>query len=160
MKSILSILILISLINYIKNIKFVNNNKNNYLNNYGVYRILSLSNNNYFKYNNKEIILSLSQQQFLIIRNKFNTYYIISRRDKKLLGINDKNKMIFYDNHLGINYLKISWKIIKIYENEFIIQNIYNKKYIEENLNFLQCINIPIFFLHDNLYNIFFFNVI
>ena len=149
MKFVLSILIIISLINYIKNIRFLINNENNYLNNNGVYRILSLSNNNYFKSNNKEIILSLSQQQFLIIRNKFNTYFIMSRRDKKLLGINDKNKIIFYDNHLGNDYSKITWKIIKIYENEFIIQNIYNKKYIEENFNFLQCINIPIFSLHD-----------
>ena len=66
------------------------------------------------------------------------------------MGIDDRNRITFYDKNLSIDYIKISWKLIKIYENKFLIKNIYNKKYIEENNNLLQCINIPNFSLKNN----------
>ena len=41
--------------------------------------------------------------------------------------------------------MKISWKIIKVSDKKFIIKNLHNNKFIEENNNFLQCVNIPDF---------------
>ena len=50
-----------------------------------------------------------------------------------------------YNNISGINYLKVSWKLIQIYENNYILKNIYNNKYIEENNDILRCENEPDF---------------
>ena len=150
MEILILILRLLSLIIFINNLKVGINNEKNYFNFNGIYRILSLSNNLFFKHNNNNIILSLNQQQFHIVNNIFNDYFIITRREKKLMGIDDRNRITFYDKNLSIDYIKISWKLIKIYENKFLIKNIYNKKYIEENNNLLQCINIPNFSLKNN----------
>ena len=102
---------------------------------------------NIFKCNNKKIILSTDQQQFQIIKNPFNSFYIRTRGKKEIFGINQKNAIIFYNNKIKIDSLKISWNIIKIYDNKYIIQNKYNKKYLEENNGDIQCVNIPNFSL-------------
>ena len=89
------------------------------------------------------------QLQFRLINNKFNNYYIIIRKNKKFLGINGKNRIIFYKNNEAIDHLKISWKLIKVYENKFMIKNCYNNKFIEAKNTILKCINNPIYTLNN-----------
>ena len=93
------------------------------------------------------------QLQFRLINNKFNNYYIIIRKNKKFLGINGKNRIIFYKNNEAIDHLKISWKLIKVYENKFMIKNCYNNKFIEAKNTILKCINNPIYTLNNNKIN-------
>ena len=117
------LLLLIPLINSFNNLNISINNKNNYFKYNYIYRILSLSSKEYFNFKNKKLILSLLQRQFRIINNKNNNYYIVTRNGKKFLGIDNKNKIIFYNNILDRNFLKLSWKIFKVHENKFIIKN-------------------------------------
>ncbi len=146
------LLLLIPLINSFNNLNISINNKNNYFKYNYIYRILSLSSKEYFNFKNKKLILSLLQRQFRIINNKNNNYYIVTRNGKKFLGIDNKNKIIFYNNILDRNFLKLSWKIFKVHENKFIIKNTYNNKFIEENNKILQCINIPNFSSNNKTY--------
>lgn len=146
MKFILLIFVLI--INSFADLSVIYDGENDYFNPNCVYRILSLSSNKYFNCKNKKPILSFPQLQFQII-NKYNNYYIQTKRSKSYLGINDNNIIIFYNNIIDINYLKISWKLIKVSDKKFIIKNLYNNKFIEDNNNFLQCVHIPDFSLNN-----------
>ena len=135
---------LISIINSFIDLNNSINNESDYINNKCVYLIHSFSKDQYLYRKNKIPTISSLQQQFRFI-NIFNNYYITTRRDKNFLGIDDNNRILFYKNVSGINHLKVSWKLIKVYEKKYILKNIYNNKYIEENNNFFQCINIPDF---------------
>ena len=138
------LLIFVLIINDFVYLNISYDNENNCFNPNGIYRIFSLSSNRYFNCKNKKPLLSFQQLQFQII-NKYNNYYIRTKRSKSFLGINDNNIIIFYNNITDINYLKISWKLIKVSDKKYIIKNLHNNKFIEENNNFLQCVNIPDF---------------
>ena len=128
MKIYLLISTFILLINFEKNIFILCNNFNN-----GIYSISSHLSDKYFSFPIKGnlLILSNSQNNFRLINFKDNIYYIESRFLKEKIGINNKNKIQFYENFQEINNNKLLWKIIKFSENQYLIQNLFNKKYIQ-----------------------------
>ena len=81
----------------------------------GVYRIDSYLINKHFFINKNTLIISDKFSFFNIIKVTFNSYYIESRKYKKLLSAGDNNyNLIFIDKKKNININKIMWKIIKI----------------------------------------------
>ena len=118
----------------------LNKNINNDLN--GIYIINSISNNLYLSIQKNILVISNKKSHFRLNLIKYNIYYLEHRGTKKRIGVDNKNNLKIYktnNNKLGS---KIFWKIIRINNMEFIIQNQFNNKFIEVNNNFLQCINI------------------
>ena len=99
-----------------------------------VYRIDSLDNNYSLKMekNNLNFVKSKEgkEELFRIVSIKDNIHYIIFRPSNKYLGINDKGEILLY-NKDNINDLteKIKWNFISINQDEFILQNLHNKKF-------------------------------
>ena len=84
----------IALIIFIALIKILKNelvSKTFYFSIDGVYRISSLSNNQFISLKNKNLILSILQRQFRFIHIRSNIYYITLRNLNKIIGINNKN---------------------------------------------------------------------
>ena len=132
--------IFIILINYVIN---NHDNKNNikYLKNNEVYRIRSLSNNLNFLVENNKLLLSDKQSPFLFIRKQSNIYYIETRRLRKRLGVDNYNNLILYNRKENNKKDELIWNIIKVKNNQYMIQNIYSGNFIEVNNSFLQCFN-------------------
>ena len=135
---------------YINNYDNFNNIDDNF-----VYFMKSYSNNNYIKNKNNDIILSEKfPSYFRFIKSKFDTYFIyLPFYKNKYLGVNKKDKIIIYNNQSNINIKKITWKIIKIKNNNYILQNIFNKKYLEENKNSIKFSNIKVMNLNNSYPN-------
>ena len=116
------------------------------INNNSVYFIKSYSNNYYIKSKSNDIILGEKfPSYFGFIKLKFDTFFIyLPFYKNKYLGVSKKDKIIIYNNQSNINIKKISWKIIKIKNNKYILQNIFNKKFLEENQNSIKFSNIKI----------------
>jgi hypothetical protein len=119
----------------------------------GVYLISSCSNKLYFSIKNNILGLSYLQTNFRIISNNSNSYRLITRGRSKIIGINNKNDIYLYNtNTTIINETQILWNLIKVKGNHYLIQNKFNRKYLEEyknNLNFTSNIDIYL----DNSYN-------
>ena len=118
----------------------LNKNTNNNLN--GIYIINSISNNLYLSIQKNILVISNKKSHFRLKLIKSNIYYLEHRGTKKRIGVDNKNNLKIYktnNNKLGS---KIFWKIIRINNMEFLIQNQFNNKFIEVNNNFLQCLNI------------------
>ena len=145
MKGIFLIIILMNIFLLIKN----NGNKHNYY--YyklkGVYRIESFINNYYFKIKKDSLRLLESFSYFRIILNESNGYYIESVYTNKLLGIDDYDNIIFYNNKEKSNLQKMIWNIFNV-DNIFLIQNKFSLKYIEVRNYALVCNNKG-----DNFFN-------
>ena len=125
-----------------------NNNNNNQknLDFKGLYRIDSLSNNyTLILENNNLQFLSAkgkSGQTFRINKNSDNTFYIENTKNQKKLGVNENGHIINVLNQNDQAILdSMKWNVIKLEENQYIIQNNNNKKYMENNNNFIQCVN-------------------
>ena len=130
------IIILSSLLFYQnKFTSFIQNSQN-----YTFYVIFSYSSNFFFTIKNKNILLSNQQTNFRLIFIKFNKFFIESRAHKRL-GISSNNNIIIYEKKENPSLGYILWNIIKINNNKFLIQNEFNKKYLEVNNNILQCKN-------------------
>jgi len=112
----------------ILNKKNVINKENLILN--GIYRIFSKSNNFYFTIKNDKLILSDKQSNFRFIPIINNTYYIEYKTTNKRLGITENDKFKLYNKKKGLNNTRLFWNIIKIFKNEYLIRNNFNKKYI------------------------------
>lgn len=159
----IQLLILIIIINSSLNNEIkLTENENNFMYN-NIYTINSYLNNYYFSYDsNYNLVASNRQTNFRLIHIISNSYYIQLRGNKKL-GIDKNNKIIFYNyNNNIINDDIIKWNIIKIDMDKFLIQNYFNKKYIEEfNGNFI-CLNDLYSYKNEkniNIQNKFFFNI-
>jgi len=120
----------------------------NHFNKNGVYFIKSLFNNYYFSDKKNKFILSNRLTQIKIIENKPYTYLILFINYNRNLGIDDKNRIILYNQNNIINIKKIVWELIKIDENIYLIKNIFNQKYIMIDKNTIKFINI------DDIYSI------
>ena len=96
----------------------------------GIYRIFSKSNNFYFTIKNDKLILSDKQSNFRFVPNINNTYYIEYKTTNKRLGITENDKFKLYNKKKEINNTRMIWNIIKIFNNEYLIRNNFNKKYI------------------------------
>ena len=107
----------------------------------GIYIINNLENNYYFSFKNNNIFLSIKQTNFRIVPKKNNIYYIESKGKKKKICSDIKGKIFFFNKH-NINFLKCEWIISKKNEeNEYLIQNNFNKKYLEGHNFRLYCKN-------------------
>ena len=115
----------------------------------GIYRIDSLFNG--FSLTIQKDNLFFSQtlngkgENFYITSSFENSYFIISRQENKILGIDDENKLHMYKKDDNINIEKTYWKLINYNNipNVYLIQNVFNKKFLEikpEN-NKLRCKN-------------------
>ena len=108
--------------------------KENKLN--AVYRIDSKDNNYSLKMekNNLQFVNSKEgkEELFRITPIKDNTYFIIYRPSSKYLGINNKEEIELYnkDDNNDITE-KIKWNFINVNNDVYILQNCYNKKYME-----------------------------
>ena len=60
-----------------------------------------------------------------------NLYYIISKPFNRQIGINEKGELKLYNKKELKEKEKVIWNFIKINENEFLIQNYFNKKFLE-----------------------------
>jgi len=105
----------------------------------GIYLIKNLENNYYLTVDKNNLILSNKQTNFRLIFIKSNTFIIETKHNKKKIGIDDKDKIVIY-NYIGnIKKTKIFWNITQNLRKEFLIQNLYNHKYIEINYSSFQC---------------------
>ena len=105
----------------------------------GIYIIKNVFYNYYFTIKTNKLLLSNIQTNFLLIFKKENLYYIQKNNKKQFLGIDNNNKIVTYNN-INKNNNKIIWKIIKIRNNDYLIQNYFNHKFIEINILQLKCI--------------------
>ena len=141
MKLYILILILILFINVQKTIqKFLYNE---------VYRIKSLENNLYFSLINNMIVLSNRQINFIFIGANKNYYYIKIYRKNEIVGINENNEIIVYKKYGNTQNLKVVWNILEYNKNEYLLQNLFNKKFIEVNNDKLQFSDINSFYINE-----------
>ena len=71
----------------------------------------------------------------MLIPNKLNSYYFISRGRSKIIGVDNKNKIFLFDKNKKFNDSQTLWNLIKIKRNRYLIQSNYNRKYLEEYKN-------------------------
>ena len=141
MITFLLIFLFILIINCYNKYNFYNNNKNSIYKFNGIYTINSLLNNHYIAFKNNIIILTNKQINFRLVPIALYSYYIESRGKKKKLGITDNGKIIFYDKS-NYNKNKVIWNIFEVNNNEYLIQNNYNQRFIEvDNDDKVKCSN-------------------
>ena len=84
----------------------------------------------YFSNRNKGLLKNI---RFIPIKNNESIYYIEFIKNRKKLGLNesDLDSIILYDNISNIeeNNLKLKWKIFNINNDNYIIQNIFSRKF-------------------------------
>ena len=114
-----------------------------------VYRIKSLENNLYFSLINNMIVLSNRQINFIFIGANKNYYYIKIYRKNEIVGINENNEIIVYKKYGNTQNLKVVWNILEYNKNEYLLQNLFNKKFIEVNNDKLQFSDINSFYIND-----------
>ena len=68
--------------------------------------------------------------------------YIETKHSRKKIGVNDNNKIVKYNYEDKMKYTnKTIWNIKKINENDYLIKNNYNQKYMEIKELFIQSSN-------------------
>ena len=125
---------------------FIANKEINTIEFKGIYRIdslikdLCLADENYsLQFFGKKV---KSGQLFRIIKNEKNLYVIESKRSHIKLGANQNEHILMVYNPSDKNFKdKMEWNIFQIEENQYIIQNNGNKKFMEIKGNYFQCIN-------------------
>jgi len=103
---------------------------------HGYYEINSYLTNLYLSMNNKNLIISNIKCSFKIIPLKKYSYFI--KFGKRKIGIDDNNNIIIYYETENINIKKYIWNIYYIKKNLYLIQNLYNNKFLEVNTNNIQ----------------------
>ena len=105
-----------------------------------IFNKYSLTNENYliqfFKSKDK------AGQMFGIKKTQRNTYYIETKNSHKKLIVNQNGHVMmdFREDNKNPNK-EGEWKIFKIEENQYVIQNAQTSNFMEINNNYLQCIN-------------------
>ena len=107
----------------------------------GIYKISSFINGLYFSFDKYRLILSNKIRFFHIIKVRTNTYYIKSRLLNMFIGINEENNIILYNKTQTMEQTKLQWNIILINDNQFIIENKFNNKFIQINNTLIKCTN-------------------
>ena len=97
-----------SIKNFIKSKEIINFEFN------GIYKINFILNNTYFFINKNLLTLSDKYSYFNLIKIESNLYYIINRRYKKLLAINENNDILLSNKGDNLNNDKYIWSIIII----------------------------------------------
>ena len=116
--------------------------QNQDINPYAYYRIDSSYNGYSITFEDEKIQIKMNKkgdcQNFIFEQFLSNTYYIETRLGSKRLGVDDKNQLVVYKRDNNDDNEKMLWNI-KLYEiNEnndylYIIQNNFNKKFLEIN---------------------------
>ena len=154
-KIIFILIIITAKINYIIN---QNNNteiKDNYRFN-AVYRIDSLKNGNSLNARDSKLDFSPTREgkerNFRIIPADSDLYYIESKAFNKKLGVNLNDEVSLFEKYDSDEFLEETyWNITKINENEYIIENNYTKKFLENSESKLICQkNFSKLFENDN----------
>ena len=125
----------------------------------GVYLINSIMNNNRLFGNIDNISFKPAN-----ISNEFNQYYFRIKQitinlfiiesitlNKQLISENN-NHLKLIDNNIKSKNNNIYWNIIKINNEEYLIQNNRTKKYLENNNNSAQCSKDISFYLNNKSY--------
>ena len=113
----------------------------------GIFRIDSVSNGNSLTDENYNLHFaqkkekSGTSQLFRLVKSENNLYYIENKNHRRIaLNENGHVVMIYNPNDPSFQNT-MEWNIILLDDNKYIIQNNGNKKFVEINNNFLQCIN-------------------
>ena len=113
----------------------------------GIFRIDSVSNGNSLTDENYSLHFaqkkekSGTSQLFRLVKSENNLYYIENKNHRRIaLNENGHVVMIYNPNDPSFQNT-MEWNIILLDDNKYIIQNNGNKKFVEINNNFLQCIN-------------------
>ena len=102
-----------------------------------VYRIDSKEKNYPLIIQNNKVEFSTKkegkEESFRINKVEGNSslYYIISKPFNKKVGVGENDEMILYDLNDIQNNEKTKWNFIKLNSSEYLIQNDFNKKYLE-----------------------------
>jgi len=109
---------------------------------HGVYRIDTVSNNLVLTY--KDGYLYLSNDNFLdnhfkiYLSEEKNYYYIELKSESKIVGLSTNTTISLYPNTSDMNISKFLWKITKVADSEYTIQNKYNNKYLfKDNISLI-----------------------
>ena len=145
MKELLLFFLFIFLFNFKQIISKKDLIQKNNLNINGVFYIKSLFNKKYFSNDNKTLFLSKKLNLIKFIENSPLTYFIEFKNENFCLGIDNNNRIVLCEQNSKNNTTKMLWKIINIYENKYIIKNIFNQKYLmifNDSIKFTGEINI------------------
>ena len=111
----------------------------------GVFRIDSVSNGNSLTDENYRLqfdkLKEKTSQNFRITKNPNNLYYIENKSHNKI-AVNENGHVLMMYNPNDKDLQKtMEWKFYLIEDNKYVIQNNGNKKFLEINNNFFQCLN-------------------
>ena len=125
---------------------FIHNQGNDNLEFNGIYNIYSILNNYVLidQFYNLQFFDSRIKngQMFRFIKTEKNSFIIESKKSNIKLGVNQNGHILMaYNPNDKIFKDTLEWNIIEIGENEYVVQNIGNKNFMEINNNFFQCIN-------------------
>ena len=111
----------------------------------GVFRIDSVSNGNSLTDENYSLQFAKQKektsQNFRIVKNQNNLYYIENKSHIRLAVNENGHVLMLYNPNDSELQKTILWKIILLEDNKYVIQNNANKKFLEINNNFFQCLN-------------------
>ena len=111
----------------------------------GVFRIDSVSNGNSLTDENYRLqfdkLKEKTSQNFRITKTPNNLYYIENKSHNKI-AVNENGHVLMMYNPNDKDLQKtMEWKFYLIEDNKYVIQNNGNKKFLEINNNFFQCLN-------------------
>ena len=114
----------IYILKIIKNFNELSINNINDLN--GIYVINIISNKLYLSIEKNKLVMRNKKIHFRLILIKSNIYYIEIRGTKRRIGVDNNNNLKLYNTKNNIIRNKLFWKIIRISDMEFFIQNKFN----------------------------------
>ena len=133
-KNFVSILLLISTFVYIRNAELK-----------GIFRIDSVSNGNSLTDENYRLqfdkIKEKTSQNFRITKNQNNLYYIENKSRNRIAVNENGHVLMMYNPSDSVLKKTMEWNFFLLEDNKYVIQNDGNKKFLEINNNFFQCLN-------------------
>ena len=111
----------------------------------GIFRIDSVLNGNSLTDENYSLQFDKqkekSSQNFRILKTFNNLYYIENKSHIRIAVNKNGHVLLLYNPNDSDLQKTIYWDIILLEDNKYVIQNNGNKKFLEINNNFFQCIN-------------------
>ena len=111
----------------------------------GIFRIDSLSNGNSLTDENYSLQFTKpkekNSQNFRIVKTENNLYYIENKSHIRIAVNENGHVTMMYNLNDSELQKTMVWNIILLEDNKYVIQNDGNKKFLEINNNFFQCLN-------------------
>ena len=111
----------------------------------GIFRIDSLSNGNSLTDENYSLQFTKpkekNSQNFRIVKTDNNLYYIENKSHIRIAVNENGHVTMMYNSNDSELQKTMVWNIILLEDNKYVIQNDGNKKFLEINNNFFQCLN-------------------